>query len=275
MLKLYQKCHEALLETVPALKIAKVHALYQLCCTLESLTFDDYPVDTKVIGGVPERLELVHPQKVPRRRLNGKDGIGAMIHAICHIEYNAINIALDAVYRFRGMPDAYYRDWLRVAAEEAYHYSLLEQHLQQLGYQYGDFPAHGGLWEMTERTAQDVLERMALVPRLLEARGLDVTPDIAKRLLSVKERTACEILSIIFHDEITHVRVGNDWYRYLCQQRKLCPMNTFRVLLEKHAPDYLRGPLRIPARLQAGFNDSEIALMNKLIESRQTVPYGA
>ncbi|PKO54163.1 MAG: DUF455 domain-containing protein, partial [Betaproteobacteria bacterium HGW-Betaproteobacteria-2] len=137
------------------------------------------------IPGQPQRPELVSPLQVKKRAMNTAEGRAILIHALAHIEFNAINLALDAIWRFAGMPQAYYEDWFKVASEEAYHFSLLSTHLQSLGYAYGDFPAHNSLWEMAEKTRGDVLARMALVPRTMEARGLDATPLIQRKLRQV------------------------------------------------------------------------------------------
>ncbi|GAB3246637.1 ferritin-like domain-containing protein [Chitinimonas naiadis] len=209
-------------------------------------------------AGRPLRPELISPQAVPRRRLGTTEGRAALVHAIAHIEFNAINLALDAAARFQGMPRDYYADWLRVAAEEAGHYRLLADHLQTLGYRYGDFPAHNGLWAMAEKTAGDVLVRMALVPRLLEARGLDVTPGMQARLLAAGDKQAAALLDIIFRDEVGHVAVGNRWFRWLCQQRGLDPVQTFRdYLVAFDAPRNI-GELNVEARLRAGFELAEL-----------------
>lgn len=262
----FEQIHQLLLSTCPSTKIQGTKALYYAFLDDSKLNDFDYPVMDKIIAGNPSNLEMVDPKLVKRRSVQSVQGKAALIHAILHIEYNAINIALDAVYRFRNMPLDYYHDWLRVAAEEAYHYHLLEQYLQELGFQYGDFPAHGGLWEMVEKTGYDVLVRMALVPRLLEARGLDVTPEIAKRLKAAGDQKASEILQIIFQDELGHVAVGNRWYHYLCNQRNISPLQTFTDLLAKHAPTYLRRPFGVEARKKAGFQEDELALIHQLTE---------
>ena len=172
------------------------------------------------LPGRPARPELIEPKRVPQRGVHAPEGRAGLIHAICHIEFNAINLALDAVWRFAGMPEQFYRDWLRVAVEEAYHFSLLHEHLQtQLGHRYGDFPAHDGLWTMCAKTADDITARMALVPRTLEARGLDATPLIQAKLRSTgapDALAACGILDIILRDEVGHVRIGNHWFHHLC-----------------------------------------------------------
>jgi uncharacterized ferritin-like protein (DUF455 family) len=216
------------------------------------------PIQSLEDVGRPPQPELVSPAKLKRRSLHTEAGRAALIHAIVHIEFNAINLALDAVYRFRDMPRDYYGDWLKVAKEEAYHYGLLQQRLQKMGYQYGDFPAHNGLWEMTVKTAHDVLVRMALVPRVLEARGLDVTPKMIQGLQQAGDQATVDILNIIFQDEIGHVAIGSRWFHYCCQQRNLDSIATFQDLLTEYMGGGLRGKLHIEARLQAGFSQAEL-----------------
>lgn len=213
--------------------------------------------------GRPARPELVAPRELPRRSLRDAVGHAALIHAIAHIEFNAINLAWDAVYRFQGMPPQFYLDWSRVAAEEASHFLMLREHLRQLGYDYGEFAAHNGLWEMAQKTAHDVLVRMALVPRVLEARGLDVTPGMVKRLEELGDTRAVGILDVIFREEVGHVEIGTRWFRYLCVQRGLDAEQTFAALLRRHMRGTVRGPFATAARLQAGFTESE---MNMLAE---------
>lgn len=217
------------------------------------------------IPGRPELPELISPSKLKQRKLGSELGRATLIHAILHIEFNAINLALDAVYRFRDMPDDYYSDWLKVASEEAYHFSLLEKRLKDLGCAYGDMPAHNGLWEMVIKTDHDVLTRMALVPRVLEARGLDVTPGMMKRLLEAGDTDSVDILKIILHDEIGHVAIGSRWFKYCCEKRRINPENTFRELLLKYMGRGLSGPLHREARLQAGFSQSEIDDLVKMV----------
>jgi uncharacterized ferritin-like protein (DUF455 family) len=208
--------------------------------------------------GRPERPMLVPPQEIGRRSIHTRDGHAAMMHALAHIEFNAINLALDAAYRFRGLPRDYYSDWLQVAAEEAYHFALLRDHLRTLGYDYGSFPAHDGLWQMCIKTAHDPLVRMALVPRLLEARGLDANPAIVKKLNNIGDQHGVEILDIILRDEIGHVRIGNRWYDYFCAQRGLDPASTFQQLLMDYDAPRPRPPLHREARESAGFSAQEI-----------------
>ena len=215
-------------------------------------------------AGRPPRPELVAPADLAQRRIGTPRGHAALIHAVAHIEFNAINLACDAVYRFRDMPDAFYTDWTRVAAEEAYHFSLLQARLEQLGHAYGDFPAHNGLWDMAQQTAHDVLLRMALVPRVLEARGLDVTPGMMERFAAVGDQQTVAILEIILRDEVGHVEAGSRWFRYLCERRGLEPETTYFALLEKHLAGGMRCPLHKAARRDAGFTESELARLEAL-----------
>lgn len=216
------------------------------------------PVQDVAQPGRPEHPELVAPQAVPRRSAGTREGHAALIHALAHIEFNAINLALDAVYRFRGLPRDFYGDWLLVAAEEAGHFRLLRNHLRALGFEYGAFPAHDGLWEMAVKTAQDPLARMALVPRLLEARGLDASPAIIAKLARIGDRRGVEILEIILRDEIGHVRTGNRWYGFLCAQRHVDPVATFHELLAIHGASKPRPPFHRAARQAAGFSEEEL-----------------
>ncbi len=210
-------------------------------------------------AGIPDRPVLADPRTMPRRQLSGPENHAALIHALAHIEFNAINLALDAVQRFAGLPSGFYADWLQVAAEEACHFRLLRDHLRAMGRDYGDFPAHGGLWEMAEKTAHDALARMALVPRLLEARGLDVTPDIQRKLRGFGDPAGAAILDIILRDEVTHVAAGDRWFRHLCAQRGLEPEATFRSLLDTPGVPWPRRPFNEAARLAAGFGPEELA----------------
>ena len=221
-----------------------------------------FPVLPICPPGRPERPELVDPVSVPRRRLGSEAGRAALIHAIAHIEFNAINLALDAAYRFRGMPENYYLDWISVAVDEARHFQLLQSRLDKLGHHYGEFPAHNGLWEMAEKTADSCLVRMALVPRVLEARGLDVTPGMIERLLGAGDKESIAALEVILAEEVRHVAVGSHWFNYCCAQEGKAPVDTFLQLLRDHFGGSIRGPFNLPARSQAGFTAEEMdALM--------------
>ncbi|QDZ27394.1 ferritin-like domain-containing protein [Noviherbaspirillum sp. UKPF54] len=213
------------------------------------------------IPGRPERPELVPPLEVGRRSMHTVEGRAAMIHALAHIEFNAINLALDAIWRFASMPRDYYADWLQVAVEEALHFSLLSEHLQTLGYGYGDFAAHNSLWDMAEKTAGDVLARIALVPRTMEARGLDASPPVRAKLAQAGDSAAAAILDVILRDEIGHVAIGNRWYGWLCEVRGLEPVSTYAALAVQYKAPQLRGPFNLEARRAAGFSESELAAL--------------
>ncbi len=201
---------------------------------------------------------------MPRRRTDTPAGRAALIHALAHIEFNAINLALDAAYRFAGMPPAYYADWLSVADEEALHFELLSAHLATLGFAYGDYPAHNGLWDMALKTAHDPLVRMALVPRVLEARGLDAAPLIVDKLKAAHDTRMVEILAVIERDEIGHVAIGSRWFGWLCAARGLQPDTTFRQLLVDYDAPPLKPPFNLAARRKAGFSESELDWLSGL-----------
>ncbi len=214
--------------------------------------------------GRPARPSLVLPRELPLRKLTTEEGCAAFLHALAHIEFNAINLAWDAVHRFRGLPSDYYNDWVRVADEEAYHFGLLRDRLRTLGRDYGDFPAHNGLWVMAQKTAFDPLVRMALVPRVLEARGLDVTPGMMRRLRDIGDVKSAVVLEIILRDEVGHVEIGSRWFRYFCKQRGLEPDSTYKELLQKYMKGKLRQPFNEEARKAAGFSDGELAFIYQL-----------
>jgi uncharacterized ferritin-like protein (DUF455 family) len=217
-----------------------------------------------VEAGRPHLPELVHPRKLPRRSFARSEGRLTLIHAVAHIEFNAINLACDALFRFRNMPQDYYDDWVRVTAEEAQHFQLLRERLRAGGCDYGDFVAHNGLWDMAMRTARDPLQRMALVPRMLEARGLDVTPAMIDRFNAAGDQAMVDVLSLILHEEIGHVQVGSRWFRHICAARGLEPEQTYFDLLDRFVNGEIRGPLHRAARLKAGFSESELVRLQQM-----------
>ena len=214
------------------------------------------PIPT--IPGRPALPRLVPPGDVPFRSVATQEGRAALIHALAHIELNAIDLAADACWRFAGLPDAFYRDWTIVMQEEALHFRLLRDHLATLGHRYGDFPAHEALWEMAERTKDDVLARVALVPRTLEARGLDASPAVRHKLASAGDRDGAAIIDVILRDEIGHVLIGNRWYAYLCARDGLDPVATYAALALRHRAPQPRGPFNLEARRAAGFEEAEL-----------------
>ncbi len=253
----------------PAQKVAATHALFAAhragqahLDTAERLT----PDNRTPLPGRPARPVLVAPVDVPKRSAFTPEGLAMLLHAVAHIEFNAIDLALDAIWRFPDMPADYYTDWLQVAHEEAIHFGLLRAHLQSLGHDYGDFAAHNSLWEMCIRTQHDVTARMALVPRTMEARGLDATPPMQARLRKVGTPAALravEILDVILRDEIGHVAVGNRWYGWLCEQHGIEPLGHYRRLAREHSAPRLKPPFNEPARRAAGFSDAELAAMHQ------------
>ena len=226
-------------------------------------TFDGIGADESIaepagIPGRPARPILVPHTEVRQRSPGSPEGLATLMHALAHIEFNAINLAADLTWRFPGMPEPFYLDWMKVAREEAYHFGLLSDRLVELGFAYGDFPAHAALWTMAEKTRHDLLARIALVPRTLEARGLDASPAIRNKLVSVGDRRGAEILDIILRDEIGHVAIGNHWYGVLCAERGLEPIATYAALAAEHGAPRLRGPFNLEARRAAGFSEEEL-----------------
>jgi uncharacterized ferritin-like protein (DUF455 family) len=213
------------------------------------------------IPGRPARPQLVSPGALKQRSVASAEGRGALFHALAHIELNAIDLALDLLWRFPDLPDVFYREWASVARDEALHFQLLTGRLQSSGYAYGDFPAHNGLWDMAERTRHDLLARLALVPRTLEARGLDASPAIREKLLGVGDREGAQVLDVILRDEIVHVRFGNHWYRAICRERGLDPVATYAQLAHRYGAPLPRGPFNMEARRAAGFSEEELAAL--------------
>ena len=258
----------ALQTTDPLEKCRLVNHLYdELLPQIKLTELSDFPEITPQmdLAGIPQKPLLVAPKDVPKRSFATEEGYAATLHAIAHIEFNAINLGLDAAWRFGrnaqqelGEGMAFVKDWLRVAREESTHFSLVNAHLHTLGYQYGDFEAHAGLWEMAQATAHDIWERMALVPRVLEARGLDATPVLQEKIAQRKDMAAVKILDVILTDEIGHVYIGNHWYHALSAKRGLDAMKCFTELLHKYRIVIFKGVINTDARLQAGFTQHEL-----------------
>jgi uncharacterized ferritin-like protein (DUF455 family) len=271
-MEIREAAYSALCETQAA---EKVQAVQLLWVQREALTLDTQALLQDAqdqAPGRPAKPILQNPQQVPQRSVHTDKGLAALVHSVCHIEFNAINLALDAIWRFAGLPEAYYQDWLSVAFEESTHFVLLHNLLGQMGYAYGDFAAHDGLWSMCEKTADDVLARMALVPRTLEARGLDATPLIqAKLLLSASPHAMAfqSVLDTILRDEVGHVAIGNHWFRHLCAAHGLDPLSHYPLLVQRHAAPRLKPPFNTSARLAAGFTQEEI---DWLMAQRLTTP---
>jgi uncharacterized ferritin-like protein (DUF455 family) len=249
-----------LLATSPSKKAEGVIGLHSAYCKVQIEIAPDVTIECRgLIPGRPEKPTLVSPLEVKKRSMRTIEGRAALLHALAHIEFNAINLALDAIWRFANMPETYYADWLKVAAEEAYHFSLLNTHLNTLGFTYGDFSGHNSLWEMVERTQEDVLARMALVPRTMEARGLDASLPLRNKLAQAGDKAAADILDVILRDEIGHVAIGNHWFNWLCTQRGIDPLETFAALCAQYKAPKLKPPFNLDARRLAGFSEDELA----------------
>lgn len=253
---LRQVAQQLLLIRAPQEKAAAVRALDASALALDP---SEIIAQAEGIPGRPERPRLVHPSQLRQRAVGTLEGRASLIHALAHIEANAINLALDVIWRFDAMPERFYLDWLQVAREEALHFQLLHGHLKEIGYDYGDFPAHDGLWEMAEKTQGDLLARLALVPRTLEARGLDASVPIRNKLISVGDRKGADILDTILRDEIGHVAIGNHWYRHLCAARGLAHVATYAALALAYGAKPPQGPFNLEARRAAGFDEEELA----------------
>ncbi len=255
---LFEAAFSCIKITDPFEKASAARSLYEHWCE-DKLDTDVLDEPERIVDpGRPQRPRLVDPRQVPKRGFNSRQGLVKLAHAIAHIEFNAINLALDAAYRFRGMPHDFYTDWLRVAAEESRHFVMLTEYLENNDAKYGDFDAHNGLWEMALKTDQDVMVRMALVPRVLEARGLDVTPSMISKLCKVGEQQLVDILKIIHNEEIGHVLTGTRWFNYVCEQRALSPRKIFTGLLDKYMKGAVFGPFDEASRVQAGFTEDEM-----------------
>jgi len=207
--------------------------------------------------GRPHRIDLVAPRDLKRRTWGTEAGRFATLHALAHIEANAVNLALDAAHRFGAMPPAFTVDWIRVAAEELSHFEALGERLTVLGGSYGDLAAHDGLWDIAVRTAHDVGARMALVPLVFEARGLDVTPGLIERFERHGDDASAAVLRVVLRDEIGHVEVGSRWFTHVCTERALDPIPEFERLVAEYSL-LLVPPFNVEARCAAGFSVDDL-----------------
>ena len=226
---------------------------------LQQLSFSSDALPRPIVQTVfPVRPVLMMPKDMPRRGTDTQAGQGAFFHALAHIEFVAIYLAWDIIYRFRGLPEQFYTDWLMIADEEATHFEMLRQHLRQLGMDYGDLPAHSGLWWHARETEQDILARLAIVPRCMEARGLDVTPSVMAKFTASGDQAAVAILQRIYEDEIGHVERGSFWFNSLAEQAGLNPEAHYKNMLLGFYKGKPKGPFNREVRLKAGFTSSEI-----------------
>jgi uncharacterized ferritin-like protein (DUF455 family) len=245
-------------------KLATTHAAWQAMQNGTLTWAADEPLAPMSATRFPSRPLLLPPRQMPKRRLNAERGVATLFHALAHIEFVAIYLAWDMVYRFRGLPAQFYRDWLKVADEEAQHFDLIRNHLRELGMDYGDLPAHQGLWEHAQDTEHDVLARLAIVPRCMEARGLDVTPVMIEKFQARNDPASVAILTRILQDEIGHVAIGSHWFKRLCQQQSLDFEQKYRELLQQFYPGKPKGPFNQEMRIMAGFSIAELTWLETL-----------
>ncbi|MCZ3378783.1 ferritin-like domain-containing protein [Rhizobium sp. AG207R] len=208
--------------------------------------------------GRPEKPELVPPKNMEKRSLHTLKGRIALLHAIAHIELNAVDLALDIVARFATgpVPNSFFDGWMQVAFEEAKHFRMVRARLRELGADYGDLPAHDGLWQAAHATRTDLTARLAVVPLILEARGLDVTPALQAKIRETGDLESAAILDVIYNDEKGHVAVGAKWFRFLCAREKRDPARTFQELVRANFRGSLKAPFNDIARAEAGLTPS-------------------
>ncbi|WP_201352985.1 ferritin-like domain-containing protein [Hydrogenimonas urashimensis] len=266
-MEFFSETRAALLESDPRKKGALVEQLYTNL-KQNKLTFDhDAPVSLFEQPSYAPIVQIVRPRDVPKRRhFDNREGQGILLHAIAHIEYSAIDLALDSAYRFRHMPREYYRDWIEVADDEVRHFRMLEELMKKAGVRYGDYPVHTALFDAGKKSGKDILERMAVIPRYLEANGLDANPKIIRKLRNSPPDAMldaiAEALEVILEEEVVHVAKGDRWFKYVCAQRGIDPSVYFEIIerfypgMEKRHPQ-----LNIEARRAAGFACEELKRM--------------
>ncbi len=260
----YAKCEEALLTSDVDTKSDIIDELIEYCSTNEVVTPSDFAPMVFAQPSCAPICRIVPPRELPTRKdFHTDEGLATLVHSIAHIENSAIDLALDAVYRFPQMPMEYKLDWLVVAQDEVRHYRMLHSILEELGFAYGDFPVHKGLFEMSMKTTDDVLDRMAVIPRYFEAGGLDVNPQIAKKLTRYSGNPTVskviDALSVIEDEEVDHVRKGDRWFRHLCSERSLAAEEAFLSILDRYKLRSRQRPhMNISARKEAGFSCDEL-----------------
>jgi len=260
----YTEIENALLSDDVDVKASITHRLLAYCSANEVRAEDSFVPKPLERPSFADRCRIVSPRELPARKdFDTPEGLATLVHAVAHIEYSAIDLALDAVYRFPQMPDAYRRDWLEVAADEIRHFGMLHEILETLGFAYGDLPVHQGLFDAAQHTAHSVLDRMAVIPRFYEATGLDVNPQIIRKLQTKQHyapvKRVMEALDVIYEEEIIHVHKGDKWFKYLCAQEGLDEQETYFAILERY--DLLkkhRPHINVNARKEAGFACEEI-----------------
>jgi uncharacterized ferritin-like protein (DUF455 family) len=260
-LSYYLSLEEILQTAKPEDKIELFYKFYEKYKNNElDFSYDDKPKIFDKPSYAPI-CDIVAPKDVPNRKnLHEKDGLATFLHAILHIEYSAIDLALDASYRFRDLPRDFYDDWLEVAEDEIRHYKMLNELLQECGYSYGDFAVHQGLFDASCKTTDSLLERMALIPRYMEANGLDSNFAIRKKIKSQKiDKRVIDALDIILEEEISHVSKGDRWFQYACKQENINPKEYFNIVNSIYPNSFKpKKGINIDARKKAGFRECEL-----------------
>ncbi|WP_310619741.1 ferritin-like domain-containing protein [Flexibacterium corallicola] len=217
--------------------------------------------------GRPAKPQLLAPRDMPKRAIGGTSGKLALLHSLAHIELNAIDLTWDLIGRFwrEPLPRSYYDDWVQVGLEEAKHYSMLSKHLAGLGHKYGDLPAHDGLWQAAQSTGKDMMGRLAIIPLVLEARGLDITPPMIEKAYKSGDAETAKILEVIYRDEKGHVAYGAKWFRFMCDRHGQHPESTFQKLVRKHFKGPLKPPFNDRARSESGLTPGFYRPLIKLV----------
>ncbi len=240
-------------------KLALTHQAWHLFENNQLSFVSELPVLPITQVKFPDKPVLLPPRDMPKRKIGSPEGVAAFFHAIAHVEFVAISLAWDLLYRFRGLPEQFYQDWLKVADEEAQHFELIRLHLKTLKVNYGDLPAHNGLWDHANDTADDLLARLAMVPRCMEARGLDVTPAIIAKFKNVGDNASVILLERILTDEVGHVERGSYWFKWVCKQQGYEPEAKYRQLIKQYYQGGKpKGPFNREMRIIAGFSNAEL-----------------
>ena len=266
---MFFELEEILFTSTPHKKIDHFNHFYKKY--QKKATFDhNSPIKPLTKPSYSSFCKIVPPKAVPKRvRLGSTQGRAIFLHAIAHIEYSAIDLALDAAYRFRHMPKDFYNDWLEVAADECRHFLIIEELLNELGFCYGDFPVHTALFDAALKTQHSLLERMAVVPRYFEANGLDANPRMIKRLEGFCDdfsQKIIEVLKTILAEEVAHVQKGDRWFRYAAKKEGMQNLEeVYFAILKKHYPgsEHSKPWLNVEARKKAGFSCSEIKRLSR------------
>lgn len=261
MKNLFQQARHCLLLDDPDEKMAYTMELFS---SWENSTLewqDGESPDLEINPGRPDRPTLVSPDAVPKRGFGSETRRAALIHALTHIELTAVDLAWDTIYRYRSMPQEYYDDWIHTAVDETRHFIALRARLRAMGFDYGDFAAHNALWEHAVETAADLMDRMAIVHRVMEARALDVVPNIMEQFRTIGDSETAAVLVDVANDETAHVSAGTRWFRYRCQEQGKDPDQKFFELVVKYLSKLPKGPFNHDARRKAGFSDNEMEVL--------------